>query len=153
MRMPGTSRDTSPASGIPKIVILDENQMYAHYMRRLNREWMRHIEVSLSIVDRDADVVNKTKKRGLDACSGPITRRRRTAQPRSHLPSSLLHTPEYVCCTYTVPPSQCLHFGQLALALTLLPPRCMYSKCISLSRCLHFGLLSFQQQTKCGTCM
>lgn len=92
VRVPGASRGKSSASGIPKIVILDENQMYAHYMRRLNREWMRHIEVGFSIVDRDLVVINKTYKRRLAVCSGPITRRRRTAPPRSYLPFSLLHT-------------------------------------------------------------
>lgn len=33
------------ASGIPRIVILDENAVYDHYMRRLNRVWMRRIKV------------------------------------------------------------------------------------------------------------
>lgn len=33
------------ASGVPRIVILDENAVYDHYMRRLNRAWMRRIKV------------------------------------------------------------------------------------------------------------
>lgn len=33
------------ASGIPRIAILDENAVYDHYMRRLNRVWMRRIKV------------------------------------------------------------------------------------------------------------
>lgn len=33
------------ASGVPRIVILDENSVYDHYMRRLNRVWMRRIKV------------------------------------------------------------------------------------------------------------
>lgn len=33
------------ASGVPRIVILDENSVYDHYMRRLNRLWMRRIKV------------------------------------------------------------------------------------------------------------
>lgn len=33
------------ASGIPRIVIMDENAVYDHYMRRLNRVWMRRIQV------------------------------------------------------------------------------------------------------------
>lgn len=32
------------ASGIPRIVIMDENAVYDHYMRRLNRVWMRRIQ-------------------------------------------------------------------------------------------------------------
>ena len=38
-----------PRSGlggdIPRIVILDENAVYDHYMRRLNRVWMRRVKV------------------------------------------------------------------------------------------------------------
>lgn len=33
------------ASGIPRVVILDENAVYDHYMRRLNRVWTRRIKV------------------------------------------------------------------------------------------------------------
>lgn len=33
------------ASGIPRIAVLDENAVYDHYMRRLNRVWMRRIKV------------------------------------------------------------------------------------------------------------
>ncbi|CAM9091747.1 unnamed protein product, partial [Hapterophycus canaliculatus] len=43
--------DTAPpcsllASGVPRIVILDENAVYDHYMRRLNRVWMRRMKAS-----------------------------------------------------------------------------------------------------------
>lgn len=34
------------ASGVPRIVILDENAVYDHYMRRLNEVWMRRIKVT-----------------------------------------------------------------------------------------------------------
>lgn len=33
------------ANGIPRIVVLDENAVYDHYMRRLNRVWMKRIKV------------------------------------------------------------------------------------------------------------
>lgn len=36
------------ASGIPRIVIMDENAVYDHYMRRLNRVWMRRIQVGIN---------------------------------------------------------------------------------------------------------
>lgn len=45
------------ASGIPRIAILDENAVYDHYMRRLNRVWMRRIKVQQDIISirvRDA---------------------------------------------------------------------------------------------------
>lgn len=38
-----------PAAGIPRIVILDENAVYDHYMRRLNRVWARRMKVSCSV--------------------------------------------------------------------------------------------------------
>lgn len=37
------------ASGIPRIVVLDENAVYDHYMRRLNRVWMKRIKVRVRI--------------------------------------------------------------------------------------------------------
>lgn len=40
----------SLASGIPRIVILDENAVFDHYMRRLNRVWMRRIKVCVLCV-------------------------------------------------------------------------------------------------------
>lgn len=33
------------AGGIPSIAVLDENAVYEHYMRRLNRVWMKRIKV------------------------------------------------------------------------------------------------------------
>lgn len=35
-------------SGVPRIVILDENAVYDHYMRRLSKVWMRRIKVNAS---------------------------------------------------------------------------------------------------------
>lgn len=37
------------AGGIPRIVVLDENAVYDHYMRRLNRVWMRRIKVRVCV--------------------------------------------------------------------------------------------------------
>lgn len=34
-----------PAADIPRVVILDENAVYDHYMRRLNRVWARRMKV------------------------------------------------------------------------------------------------------------
>jgi len=40
-----TVKDATASGKIPRIVILDENAVYDHYMRRLNRVWMRRIKV------------------------------------------------------------------------------------------------------------
>lgn len=49
----GRSEDALPAalaaSGIPRIVVLDENAVYDHYMRRLNRVWMKRIKVYILV--------------------------------------------------------------------------------------------------------
>lgn len=41
-------------SGVPRIVVLDENSVFDHYMRRLNRVWKRRIKVCATGVDCSA---------------------------------------------------------------------------------------------------
>lgn len=56
------------ASGIPRIVILDENAVYDHYMRRLNTVWMRRIKVCILYDECSKPVVWQPCVHRVDLC-------------------------------------------------------------------------------------
>ncbi|CAN0089431.1 unnamed protein product, partial [Discosporangium mesarthrocarpum] len=41
---------------IPRVVILDENAVYAHFMRRLNNIWMQRVKVGRKLSEYYEDL-------------------------------------------------------------------------------------------------